>query len=348
MTRFPNGLSSYGIPVLPGTPPLFGPTSKPVFCYPFGGSDAQSGTSPARAVKTLYKAHSLMTAGQNDICYLIGNGAANGSARLSTANAASVDSTATTGTLTWSKAACHLIGVAAPGTNARARIAVPTGTYTEATFNALPFITVSASGCMFSNLSTWQGFSTGLDGEICLNVTGHYNVFNNVFVGGMADAESAAGVSSRNLKVAGDENTFVNCEIGIDTILRNTTANASLEFAANPTSGTGAARNKFVDCVFPIYTSYAGSLFILGTGAACVDRWQLFDNCKFINNLKSGSGTNMTVGGSFTSASPGGEIMFHNCARIGFTKWGDTNFLANSYVDNVGGAATDGLSLNPT
>lgn len=330
-----------GMPLMNGIPPFLSRYGKTYFVDPVNGADGNSGNSPQRALKTLYAAHALMSDGGNDVCFLIANGAASGSARLSTALAQSVDSSATSGKLTWSKSAAHLIGIAAPGPWARARIATPTGTYTEATFNDLNMILVSGSGCYFSNLTLFQQFSTGANGEICLKVTGDYNVFSNVAVLGMASALAAAGANSRNLVLTGaDDNLFAGCQIGTDTVSRGA-ANASLELAA------ASARNRFRDCLFPFQGSAAGVLGILGTGAGCCDRFTQFDNCGFINNTKSSS-TQMTVAGSFTNASPGGAVVLHNCYSQGITKWGDTNFLANSFVDAAGGASTDGLMVNPS
>ena len=348
MTTFADGVFQYGgVPVTAGVPPLFGRYGEAFFVDPVNGSDGNDGKSPSRPLASLYRAHYLMTAGQNDVCYLIGNGAASGSVRLSLANAlaaqGSSETAATTGTLTWSKSACHLIGVSAPGTNSRARIATPTGTYTQATFNAADFVTVSASGCYFSNVSLYQQFSTGAAGEICLDVTGDYNVFDNVFLGGLQSAAAAQGTTGRVLKIAsGDENWFRNCQIGTDTVAR-TAANAAIEFAS------AAARNRFTNCVIPSYLTGGGTaaLAILGTGAGCMDRFQLFERCSFINAVQS-TGATMAVAASLTSASAGGMLLFKDCDSVGITKWGDTIALSKSYVSNVGGAATGGLNVNPS
>jgi hypothetical protein len=338
-----DGVFQYGgMPVTGGVPPLVSKYSKTFFVDPVNGVDGNPGTSPKAAFASLYRAHSMMTSGNNDVCYFIGNGSSTGTARLSLANAVAGDPSLTTGTLIWSKSACHLIGVTAPGYNARARISTPTGTYLESTFNALPMVSVTGSGNYMSNISMFQQFSTGANGEICLQVTGSYNMFNNVTVQGMASAAAAQGAASRHLTISGGgENTFMNCQIGQDTVLRTTT-NAGVEFLA------GTARNRFLNCDFPIWTSSSGAFHMLGVLAGCAVAWQKFDNCNFINVLKEGSDVAMTAAGSFTTASPGGLVLLRNCALVGATKWGDTNFLANSYVDNVGGAATAGLSLNPS
>ena len=340
MTTFADGLFQYGgQAVTPGVPVPF--TGTHYWVDPVNGSDGNSGKTPDRAFSTLYKAHASCTAGKNDVVFLIGNGAASGTARLSAASSVLVDSTLTTGELIWSKNATHLIGVSAPGVNSRARISNPTGTYTAATFGSNTMMTVSGNGCYIANVSLTQSFSTGNASEITMVVSGDYNVFNNVFLSGGLSAAAYGGTGSRALKItAADENLFVNCQIGADTVTRSV-LNANLELAS------AAARNVFKGCVFPVYTSSATSVCILGTGAGCVDRFTLFDRCAFINAVDSGS-TGMTALANFTNAAPGGSLIFKDCDTIGMTKIGDTNALANSYVSGVGGAATGGLDVNPS
>jgi hypothetical protein len=345
MTTIADGLYQYGgMPTGLGIPPFVSRSSKAFFVDPVNGSDGNDGTAPSRALASLYSAHYLATAGNNDVIFLIGTGAAAGSCRLSTANAtASRDTSLTTGTLVWSKNATHLIGIAAPGQWARARIAAPTGTYTSSTFGSATFMSVTGSGCYFSNLSLYQTFSTGENGEICLSVTGDYNVFSNMLIAGMQSAAAASGANSRNLVLTGaDDNLFTNCIIGTDTVTRSA-ANSSIQLA------TGSARNKFVDCELPIYTSAATSTFGLVAAAAGCDRYTLFKNCLFLNAMDSGS-TALT--GAFSlAASAGGCIVVNGGGMVGdgAANWGaDATSLAQMYVDNVGGAATAGLMLNPT
>lgn len=348
MTTVADGLYQYGgMPLFGGVPPFVSSNSKTFFVDPTNGSDGNSGNSPKTALATLYRAHYLMTSGNNDVCYLIGTGAAAGSCRLSLANALAAqgpsETAVTTGTLVWSKNACHLIGIGAPGQWARARIAAPTGTYTSATFGSPLFMTVSGQGCYFANFSLYQTFSTGEDGEICLNVTGDYNVFNNVLVGGMQSALSAAGAASRDIAfTAADDNLFVNCIVGTDTVTRSA-ANSSVEFL------TGSARNKFVDCEFPLRTSSAAATFGLVAAASGCDRYSLFKNCLFLNAMDSGS---TAVSGAFLMPASAGGCMVINGGGLvgdGSANWGaDATTLAQMYVDNVGGAATAGLMLNPT
>jgi hypothetical protein len=342
-TNFPNGVTSFGVPMIGGIGgiPLTGTW---YFVDPVNGSDGNEGTSPDQAFATLYQAHASMTAGQNDVCLLIGNGAASGSARLSTALAQTIDPAATAGTLTWSKNACHLIGVSAPTMVAqRSRIAPPSGTYTQSTFGSGNFVVVTAAGCIFSNISLFNGFSTGGTNQICWTDSGGRNYYNNVNFGGMGDAASAQNTGSRSLKISGTtgENTFVNCVIGLDTVTR-TVANASLEFAG------GTPRNTFINCTFPFQTSNAGVLGIITSAAASMDRWQQFKDCSFINNVQSTS-TTMTVLASL-AASSGGLLLFTGqTTLVGIGEFGDTAGLAQSYVSMpASSASAGGIGVNPS
>lgn len=306
---------------------LAGTTGNIIYCFPASGFLGTQTGSASAPYTTLDAAYAAGRSGFNDVVVLVGNGAASGSARLSSA-------------FTWAKSALHLVGIDS-GVNIsnRARIA-PTAAVTA----FANFFTVSGSGCRFANIQWFHGFDTGTTSQICMTVTGSRNVFSDCHIAGMGDTASAQNANSRSLKIgsAGSgENMFVNCTIGLDTVTR-TQANASVEFAG------ATPRNQFIHCTFPFQTSAAGVLGILGTGNECVDRWQLFDNCVFLNNIKSTS-TAMTVLGSFTTASPGGFLLYKQCVLVGIGEYGDTNGLANSYVAGLTGlAASDGIAVNPS
>lgn len=342
LTNFPNGVSSFGVPMVGGIGgiPLTGTWW---FVDPANGSDGNDGQSPSTAFATLYQGHNKATAGKNDVVVLIGDGSTTGTARLSTALAQTINSSATTGTLTWSKAATHLLGVTAPtGVAARARIAPPSGTYTQATFGSGNFVSVTAQGCIFANFSLFNGFSTGGNSQICWTDSGGRNFYSTVQFGGAADAASAQSTSSRSMLITGGgENTFVDCTFGLDTVTK-TVANATLEFAA------GTTRNKFINCDFPFQTSAATPIGIVAAAAAASDRWQLFDRCRFINNVQS---TSTTMNGLSTlAASMGGLLLMKDCTLVGITEFGtDATSRGQIYVD--GGtvtAATSGIAVNPT
>lgn len=341
LTNFPNGISSFGVPVLGniGGIPF---TGNYYFVDPVYGADGNEGGAES-PLATLYEAHRRCVDGNNDVVVLVGNGQSSGTARLSLALAQAIDSTATTGTLTWSKNATHLIGVCAPTrVGQRARIAPPSGTYTASTFGANTFVNVTAAGCLFSNIDVYCGFSTGSTTMVAWQDSGGRNAYQNVNIQGLADAASAGASGARVLKITGSgENTFTDCVLGTDTVTRSA-ANATIEFAS------GTARNSFIGCTLPFQTSAASPLGVIVSAAAGSDRWQLFQSCTFINNIKS---TSTQMGALATlAASMGGLLLFKDSTMVGITEFGtDATSRGQIYVD--GGtvtAATSGIAVNPT
>ncbi len=315
----------------------FSSTGNVLYCDPVNGLDTNNGQVPASAgvpgtgpVATLAAGYALLRNGFNDVLILIGNGQASGSARIAT--------------FTWSKNAAHLVGICAPSAvSQRARIANATTAGLTMTAN---FFTVSGNGCLFSNLSWFHGAGasqTGIAADICMTVSGSRNAFINCDFEGMGDlggvVVSPTDAGSRNLKLTGGENYFGHCNVGLDTVTR-TGANASVEFAS------GCARNYFENCTFPFLSGDGATLGILGTGAACMDRWQLFKNCVFMNCVKS-TATTMTALISLTSASPGGMIVMQDCMSVGSTKLGDTNALANTFIYGPVASTAGFLADNP-
>lgn len=340
-----SGLTVAGVPTMgiAGFPPT---TGQVFFVDPVNGSDGNTGAANS-PFATIYWAFAKCVDGRGDVVAIVSNGQTSGTVRLSVANAQVANPAATTGTLNWNKNNTHLIGLCAPTAVAqRARLAPPSGVYTQATFGSGNFVVVTGSGCIFSNFSIFNGFSTGGTNQIAWTDNGSRNYYQNVDFGGAADAASGADTGSRSLKIglAGSgENTFVNCTIGLDTVDRSV-ANASLEFAG------ATPRNSFYNCTFPMRATAAGVLDILCTGAAAIDRWQRFDNCLFLNAMSSGA-TAQTVIASMTNASPGGYLAMNNCGFVGnaSTNWGDTNALANTYVMGATPvAASNGIMVNPS
>lgn len=298
------------------------PVGNIIYLDPFTGSDLNQGTTPTTAFLTLPAAYAVGREGKNDVIALISNGLNTSSARVNAA-------------FTWSKNALHLIGVSSGvSISPRARIAPTSGATAYANF-----FTVSGSGCLFAGIQWFHGFDTGTTSAICMTVTGGRNLFYRCHIAGMGDTASAQSSTSRSLKISGTgENQFVQCTIGLDTVTSNTT-NAQIEFAS------GTPRNVFTDCIIPRMTSSAGTLFIVGAAAACMDRFQLFTRCLFINAIKSSS-TAMTAGVTL-AASTGGMILLKDSTIVGATDWGsDSTTFGQMYID--GGppnTSTSGIAL---
>lgn len=340
LTNFPNGITSFGVPVLGniGGIPFSG---NYYFVDPVNGADGNEGSADY-PLATLYAAINRAVSGNNDVIVLMSNGAASGTARLSLALAQTINSSATSGTLNWNKNATHLIGMTAPTRiGQRARIAPPTGTYTAATFGSDTFINVTGAGCFFANIDIFVGFSTGSASMIGVIEAGGRNAYQNVNIQGLGDAASAGGSAARTLKITSQENTFTDCVLGLDTVARSA-ANATVEFAS------GTARNSFIGCTFPFQTSAATPLGIIASGASSIDRFQLFQQCTFINNVQS---TSTTMNGLATlPASAGGLLLIKDSTMVGITEFGtDATTRGQIYIDGASVvAATSGIAVNPT
>lgn len=323
LTNFPNGVSSFGMPVLGGAGGVpF--TGNYYFVDYVNGSDGAEGTADD-PLKTLDRAHDLCTSGNNDVVFIVGNGETDGSARLSE-------------TLVWSKSATHLIGITAPTRVAqRARIAAASGVT-----GFTPLVKVTGDGCMFANFSVFQGYDTAEDQNAWLE-SGQRNYYFNVHFGGMGHQTPADRAGSRSIVIDGGvsqsttglgEHTFENCVFGLDTVDRGA-ANASLALdGATP-------RNTFRNCTFICYADAATALHVTVAAASDIDRWQLFDRCQFIN-----TGTQVLTAAMYMAGSAGGYFLLDNCV---FMRATDIEAAASNQIFIMGPvptAATTALSIN--
>ena len=267
--------------------------------------------------------YNALTAGKNDVVVLLADGTTAGSVRLS-AN------------FTWAKTAAHMMGVSS-GVNIsnRSRIAPTSGVTAFANF-----FTVSGSGCRFSNLQWFHGFTTGTTSQICLTVTGTRNHFVGCHIAGMGDTESAHNAGSRCVLItAADENQFDDCVIGVDTIARDV-ANASVQFKS------GTARTVFRNCLFPMLATASTPLVGIVASAADSDRFQLFDRCTVINAIKS---TGTAIDGAFTlAASMGGMIVVRDLTTVGVTSLGsDATSRGQIYAFGPANNTSTSIAANP-
>ena len=344
--NFGTGIPTWnGIPMISEGIPMF--TGNRYFVDPVNGNDGNKGTSSKKALQTLYAAHNKCKTGNNDVVYLIGNGLSSGTARLSTALAQTISSSATTGTLSWTKDATHLVGITAPtGVSQRARIAPP-ATYTAATFGT-NLVQITGSGCMFSNFSAYCGFSTNsATSHIGWLESGQRNFYSNVHFSGQSDTYSAVtSTTSACLKIDGGvgqatptsgygEHTFVGCTIGNDNVPK-TGANASLIISGASPS------NTFTNCKF-LMTTTAAAPFFISIGVNGIDRWLLLDNCTFLNCI--GSGATQITDLMTINASPGGAVFFRNPSRIGVL--GISDDRTNVWQDGATPAVTTMLAAIP-
>ncbi len=251
VTKFPNGLSSYGVP-LPGGQSIM-TAGNSYFLDPTNGSDSYDGKSANRAKATLAAAYALTTSGNNDVIYYFG-----GTSSLSMA-----------ATLTWSNSYTHLIGVGSAPTHDSQRTRI----FHSANFN--PMITVSGSGCRFENLYFSYG-DGGADNHILMTVTGGRNYFGGVHFSAMSHQTEADDSASIALFLNGSEsNLFRGCNFGNQNITRGD-ANTLISL-----DGT-TKRNKFENCLFQAQTDASSPTLVRSEDGSAIDQlgcW--FHECLF-------------------------------------------------------------------
>jgi hypothetical protein len=276
-----------GIPAMMGVP--FSPNARYYFVDPANGSDSNDGLSLEASLATITAAEGKCVANRHDTVFYI----------------AGSTSTSLSATLTWDKNYTHLIGIAAPTNTAqRARI------FQTATATGLsPLLNITATGCIFKNFYIFQGVDDATS-LINVQVTGGRNYFENVhFAGGGHATQAIDGGASLKLDAA-EENTFVNCTIGVDTV-DAATGLVGILF------DTEAHRNTFKNCIVRIRAGNAGAAFAEIADATGIDRDTIFDNCLFLNN----SATSLTSG-FVIPAGMGAprKLLLKDCMVLGSTK----------------------------
>ncbi len=299
---------------------LAGTTGNVFYCDPVNGLDTNDGQTPSTTpgghgpVQTLGAGYAFLRSGFNDVLILLSNGASTGSARIHA-------------TFTWSKNAAHLIGVCAPTPiSQRARIA--NGTADVAFAN---FFVISGNGCLFSNVSWFQGFAAGVAAEILITLTGVRNAFLNCDFEGMGDTTGATDAGSRCILIkSADENYFNHCNFGVDTVQR-TNANALVEIS------NGTARTIFENCTFLFWSSDGLQYALLANAAASMDRFVLFKGCNFI------AGVGTIIAAIFhIVAGAGGIVCFDATSGVfNVTALGDATSQTQTWAS--GGTATSGV-----
>lgn len=299
------------------------------FVRPSTGSDGNLGKSPDDAFKTIAYALSQMDADSGDVLYVI-----------SEDNSASGTTDYQSSTLTIDEDGIFIVGVNSRGLyGQRSRIAQLS---TVLTIENL--VTWSASNSYMEGVHIYQGVDgSTATSPIAFTVSGDRNHFRRCHFAGMGDgtgANSMDTAGARHLKVSGDENLFEECVIGLDTV-STSTAQAQMEFAS------GAARNIFKKCIFPMYSGDNGSRWVKNA-ASGMDRFNIFEDCLFYNAVDSGATVvteafDLNAGGS----PAGGIILAGNCLIVGATEW-DAGDTGNLWIHAPTGAeATQGIAVEP-
>lgn len=298
MTTFGDQVYQHGgVPVGGGMLPVMGDGSKAFFVHGSAGLAANSGTSPDQPLKTITQAYAKCTSGNGDVVYVLNNGA----------SSATVRDVA----LVWAKNNTHLIGLCAPAINNRARISTVSGSTDVDAYT--PYLTLSGNGCIISNISWFQGNSEDAKASVGILCSGERNYFSRVSI--ITGAHANQGDENTvNLQLTGSENVFEDCYIGQDTaaVGFNSKVWANVRFGAG--AADEATRNVFRRCIFPMYANDTEPFFIYAPTTSDTQRWNLFENCEFLN-----TGTSTLAGGVSWAADVGGYLFLKDCAFYGVT-----------------------------
>ena len=298
MTTFGDQVFQFGgVPIAGGGMlPVMAPSAKAFFVHGSLGLDGNSGLRPDEPLKTLTQAYSLCTDGAGDVVYILNDG--------------STGATVRDVALVWAKDNCHIVGLGAPAINQRVRIS-PATTATDVDAYT-PYLTLSASGCIISNVSWFQGNSEDGKASVGIKVSGSRNYLSNLSV--ITGAHANQGdEATYQVQVTGSENVFDKCYIGQDTAAAgNNAAYANVRFGSG--AADEATRNVFRDCIFPMFADDTEPAFVRVVGLTDIQRWNLFDRCVFINTGTSTLDAAVVSPGSVT-----GKLFFKDCAFYGMT-----------------------------
>jgi hypothetical protein len=284
-------------------------------------NDANWGTDPEHPMSTILAGYNRLTAGQNDVLVVVGQ-------NTPYPIAADFD---------WAKDFTHLIGVSTNlyGEGQRVRIEA------SAALDLTVVMTISAKGSYFRNIKFFNYNDAAADSGAVLLDGANRCVFENIQFAGMGSAVAAARAGSYSLKLdAAEENQFVRCVIGLDTISR-AAANAELVM-----DGSGY-RNYFDKCIFKSLSVTAGK-FLVSLLATNVPWVTIFEDCLFSNlNMTGGGAAGALITDAFNDASTAhhqiilrGKTQFVGCTGVANTL---THIWSAEPVPNTG----FGISVNP-
>lgn len=301
LTNFPNGISSFGLPVLggggiPATPGT-------IFFVDYTlGSDGNSGKSINKPFKTVAKAYDACTTNKDDVIVLMGNA-----------------SHALTEMLTVSKNRVHFIGIDGSdgrfyGQNAKISLGVTTA--------ATDIGTIKNTGVRnsFTNIK-FTNANTVTEGIYCFVEGGEYTVFKNCEFYKETDLDQTAAAE---LVMNGDSAQVIGCTIGsLANAQTGTTIRPGVLVTAGIAGSGKVARDViFKDCLFWKRAGHVNGRHVYGANATDVERIMIFDNCIFANAVNAAAVPAQCI--AFGSSLTVGQVLVKDCASINNTKLSTT------------------------
>jgi len=322
LTNFPNGISSYGIPVLNNLPVALGAggLGKIYYVDATNGSDGNTGREPSAAFKTVAKALSVVTSNNHDVVVLSAN-----------------SGHAVTAMLDISKNRVHFIGLDGRtgfGMGARARVTM--GVTTAATDIAV--MKNTGVGNTFTNIK-FDSSNTVAESLYTVAEGGEYTVYNQCEFYKSTDLDGTAAAEVLN---NGDSTQWIRCTFGStaniiadDKIRPNMLLTATL-------SGKKMRDNIIDQCLFLVKSAGTEAVRIYGANATDVERMLLVKDSIFLSNSLGAATPAHAVG--FGAAQTQGSVILKDCTSVDHTVMAEAS--VGIYVDGaVPGFGTSGVSV---
>lgn len=322
LTNFPNGISSFGIPVMggggiPATP------GNVLFVDYGNGDDGRSvkSNSAQRAFKTIAKAYDLARTNKDDIIALVGS-----------------SSHALTEMLTVSKNRVHFIGMDGTdgryyGQNAKVSLGVTTA--------ATDIGTILNTGVRnsFTNIK-FTNTNTVTEGIYCFVEGGEYAVIKNCEIYKETDLDQT---TASELVMNGDSAQVIGCTIGsLANAHSGDIIRANVRLTAGIAGSGKVARDVlFQDCHFWKKASHVNNRYFYAANATDVERMLLIRNSVFFAQKLSTAVPAQCVAAAAEQTQ--GYILIDNCSSIGNTKLSTTTGI---YITGaVPTYATSGIAV---
>lgn len=314
LTNFPNGVSSWGVPIAGGLPPTFGN----IYFVDYNvGSDSYDGKSTDRPFKTLSAAYAACTSNNNDFILINGYSAVVETAQIS-----------------WSKNRIHVFGCnglpPGAGYGSGARI-VYTGTANSA--SDIANIVVTGVRNTFTGIKFDNGVTTATC-LYCVVEAGEYTRYNNCE---FYKSSLLTTAGTAEVVMNGDSSQFYNCTFGDLVYERGASGKQrpNVLLTRNIVTGKVCRDGLFSDCTFLHKAAHADATFIYGAGATAVERRLLLVRPVFWNCVLGTADPTDCV--DFSAAQTDGQVLIVNPAFIGATYVGG----ADLGIFIVGAGGTD-------
>jgi hypothetical protein len=312
-TNFPNGITSFGIPIFGGgIPTVLGNT---YFVDYRNGDDTNPGTKD-NPFKTLSAAYAACTTNNDDLIIIDGDSTVAETAMITWAKNRITVYGANGGRM-YGQAAKVSIGV----TTAATDIALMTVTGVRNNFIGIKFI---------SNNTVAEGLYTIAEG-------GEYTTYINCEFYKSTDLDDAGASEFLH---NGDSTQFFNCTFGSSA---NETGNIRANVLLTATLSGKKCRDTYFDnCIFLGKADDTDKVFVYGANATDVERMLYMKDCLFINNVL-GAGTPAHAVG-FGAAQTQGTVILKNCTSVDCTVMAQA--AVGIYVDGaVPTFATTGVAV---